>query len=491
VYTHSRSFVWSLVLLGLADGPVRAQSPDAAPPAPSISVFGSIRSRAYLWNWFGDNPAGDYSYPGTLIRGGLSRHAPSWDWQIELALPVLLNLPADAVLPAPQGQLGLGATYFAANANSSDALALFPKQVFARFKNVAGVNGQAVSVGRMEFNDGSEVTPKDATLAALKRDRISQRLVGTFGFSDVGRSMDGVEYAYAGADTNVTSIAGRPTQGVGPVNGWGELNIAVAYGAVTRQTGGVHAPGEFRVFGLWYDDYRHGVAKTDNRPAAVRSADTNGINIGTFGSHYLLLVPTAAGPIDVLFWGAGQAGSWGTLAQRSGAFSIEAGWQPPEPTAVRLWLRTGYDYASGDSSASDGSHGTFFQVLPTPRIYARLPFFNMMNSKDAFGELIVRPTSHVTVRADVHAIGLADADDLWYSGGGAFQPQTFGYTGRPSNGNGELATLLDVGVDWTVNAHVAVNGYYGRARGDAITQAIYPGDHSACLGYVEIVLRWP
>ena len=489
--SHLRSLIWCLALLGLADRPARAQSPDNPPEASSVSIFGSIRSRAYVWNWFGDNPAGDYSYSGTLIRGGLSGKARSWDWQVEFALPVLLNLPTDAVLPAPQGQLGLGASYFAANANSSSALALFPKQVFARFNDVAGVNGQAITVGRMEFNDGGEVSPKNATLAALKRDRISQRLLGTFGFSDVGRSVDGVQYSYAGTDTNVTSIAGRPTQGVFQVNGWGELNIILAYGAVTRQMGSEHAPGEFRVFGLWYDDDRHGVVKTDNRPASVRTADADAINIGTYGGHYLQILPTAAGPIDVLLWGAGQSGAWGTLAQRSGAFAAEAGWQPSAPTALGLWLRGGYDYASGDSDASDSTHGTFFQVLPTPRIYARLPFYNMMNSKDAFGEAIVRPTSSVTARADVHAIDLADAHDLWYSGGGAFQPETFGYTGRPSNGAEALATLSDVSVDWAVNRHVALNGYYGLARGAAIAQAIYSGDRSARFGYVEVILRWP
>ena len=31
------------------------------------------------------------------------------------------------------------------------------------------------------------------------------------------------------------------------------------------------------------------------------------------------------------------------------------------------------------------------QMLPTARIYARTPFFNLMDTVDAFGELILRP----------------------------------------------------------------------------------------------------
>ena len=99
------------------------------------------------------------------------------------------------------------------------------------------------------------------------------------------------------------------------------------------------------------------------------------------------------------------------------------------------------------------------------------------------------PAPRVTARVDVLAIDLADAHDLWYTGGGAFQPATFGYTGRPSNGASSLATLSDVSVDWAANSHVTVTGYYGYVRGGAVTQAIYAGDRSARFGYLECILR--
>jgi len=97
---------------------------------------------------------------------------------------------------------------------------------------------------------------------------------------------------------------------------------------------------------------------------------------------------------------------------------------------------------SGDGNPNDGVHGTFFQILPTPRVYARFPFFNMTNNRDTFGELVLRPAKALTIRSDVHSLALANRDDLWYSGGGMFQPWTLGYTGRPSNGQSGLATLF-------------------------------------------------
>jgi hypothetical protein len=462
-------------------------------PAPfkigDITVSGSLRTRVESWDWFSGAADNQYTFPGSILRLGLGQSKKAFDWQIEFALPFLLGLPDDAIAPGAQGQLGFGATYFAANSRNTNAAMLFAKQGYIRFKDLGGVAGQSLKLGRMEFIDGTEVTPKDSTLAALKRDRIAHRLIGNFAFSDVGRSFDGVQYALNRSRLNLTLIGARPTRGVFQVDGWGELNVNLFYGALTGQIPGKSASGEWRVFGLGYSDYRDGVVKTDNRPTAIRAADTGHINIGTYGGHYLQTIGTPAGALDFLAWGALQNGSWGRLAQRSSAFAAEAGWQPPVAGALRPWIRGGYDYGSGDGNPNDNTHGTFFQVLPTPRVYARFPFFNMMNNRDAFGEVILRPGKALTIRADIHSLRLANRNDLWYSGGGAFQPWTFGYTGRPSNGQLGLATLYDAGADYNVNNHAAIGAYYGRAMGKLVIQSIYPNGRNANYGYLELTFR--
>ena len=86
---------------------------------------------------------------------------------------------------------------------------MFAKQGFVRFKRLGGVEGQSLKLGRMELIDGTEITPKDGTLAALKRDRIAHRLIGNFGFSDVGRSFDGVQYNLNRSKLNLTLFGGR------------------------------------------------------------------------------------------------------------------------------------------------------------------------------------------------------------------------------------------------------------------------------------------
>ncbi len=473
----------------LAAWSAAAQSPAADPvKIGDVVVSGSLRTRIESWDWFEGNANNDYTFPGSMLRVSLSESWKSFEWQLEMAVPFLLGLPDDAIAPGAQGQLGFGATYFAANDRNRNPAMLFPKQGFVRFKELGGVAGQSLKLGRMEFIDGAEVTPHDSVLAALKRDRIAHRLIGNFSFSDVGRSFDGAQYVLDRSRMNLTLFGGRPTRGVFQVDGWGELDGNVFYGALTGAAGGKNAA-EWRVFGLGYSDYRDHVLKTDNRSAAARTADTEHINIGTYGGHYLQTVHSAAGILDFLFWGALQNGSWGRLTQRAWAFAAEAGWQPPVLPAVKPWLRGGYDYGSGDKNPNDGTHGTFFQVLPTPRIYARFPFFNMMNLRDAFGELILRPAKALTIRTDVHSLALADRNDLWYSGGGMYQPWTFGYTGRPSNGQAGLATLFDGSADYTVNPHASVGIYYGHAAGKLVIQSTYPKGRNGNLGFVELTFR--
>ncbi len=77
----------------------------------------------------------------------------------------------------------------------------------------------------------------------------------------------------------------------------------------------------------------------------------------------------------------------------------------------------------GEDDPTDARNGTFFQVLPTPRIYARMPFYNLMNLEDVFGSLSLR-AARVMLRAEIHGLRLAESADLWYQGGGAFERQT-------------------------------------------------------------------
>jgi hypothetical protein len=465
----------SAAVVGVAE-PVQAQRP---------TLSGSVRARVESWSWFESSGDDDYQFVGVLARGAVSQQLARLDWRIELAAPVLLGLPGQSLAPAPQGQLGLGAAYWAANDSVANAGAIFLKQAYVRWRSADTLHRHAVRLGRIEFVDGLETMPAQSALSALKRDRIAHRLIGNFAWSHVQRSFDGLHYTYDGAGANVTLLAVRPVQGVFNTNGWPELKVATVYGSLNSAARAAQRA-DWRVFGVYYRDDRDDPVplKTDNRPLAARQADRSDISIGTVGGHYLRLAPMGAATIDALVWGAGQLGSWGTLDHRAYAFSAELGVRPR--SAANVWLRAGYTRASGDASPADDEHGTFFQMLPTPRWYARFPFYNLMNTEDRYGAIVVGSSARIQARAELHQLALTDASDLWYAGGGAFEPGSFGFAGRPSNGETGLGRLLDLGIAYRPAKALSLNGYLGWVHGAGIIDRIYPGGHHALLGYLEV-----
>ena len=472
-----------------ASSPPLPPSPSPASPPAAKYKLGPLelsvnwRTRTEGWNWFeGSTGNSDYGLWNSLLRVGIGQTQESIDWFIEGEQPSILGLPNDAVVAAPQGQLGLGGSYYAANNNHTNEANGFVKQAFVNFKHLGPV---ALKLGRFEYFDGAELKPADPMLATVIQTRIANRLISNFGFSAVQRAFDGVQLSLNSRQNNLTFFGARPTEGVFQVKGMDELDVDIYAGTYTRSINTKKSAGELRVFGMGYIDHRTLVLKTDDRPQAVRSADHGRIEIATYGVDYAdVYTAEHVGKFDFLVWGALQNGSWGDQTQHAAAFVGEAGWQAPV-TMLKPWISAGYSYGRGDGDPNNGRHSTFFQLLPTPRPYARFPFYNMMNNEDLYATLNVRPSSKLSLRSEVHALRLASASDLWYLGGGAFQPKTFGYTGRPSDGNRGLANVWDLSADYQVTRSFSTTLYYGHAWGKKVVAAIYPKDANGQYVFLE------
>lgn len=471
----------TLSVIAIAATSCLAQSASAGPPL-SVSVYD--RTRVDTWQWFAAPPYDNtYPYVESLLRVGVAQHLHRWDWQLELAQPAVLDVPNDSVSSVTaRGQLGLGGTYYAAN-NNTEPAAAFLKQGFLRYHS----EDKDIRLGRFEFIDGQEIQPKNSAISWLQTNRIGHRLIGNFGFSNAQRSFDGLDAHMNFAGFNLTAMASRADQGVFNMNGNPELNVDLQYLALTRSQFKQRVL--WRAFGLGYHDGRTGLTKTDNRALAVRAADHRNIRLATYGGDLLAAIPSGPGQFDFLFWGALQNGSWGALGQSANAVAVEGGYQMTKtPTAP--WLRGGWFRSSGDNNATDGTHNTFFQILPTPRIYARVPFYDLMNDTDEFVQLIDKPVKPLALRADLHWLQLTSAHDLWYQGGGAFDNKVFGYVGRPANNASSLASLADISADWQVNKSLGLNFYYAYAQGKTAVAAIYPTNRNMQYGYIEIVYHW-
>lgn len=443
---------------------VAAQTPAPAPPPKWY--FGSLRMRVEDWHFFDPGKGeGDYTFGSYQLRFGVRHTFGKTDAQVEIEQPSLFNLPAHAALPAPYGQLGFGASYYAANGTTTHPAGIFLKTATLSRKFA---NGQW-RIGRFVYVDGNERTPADPTVAAVARERVAQRLVGPNAFS-LGRTFDGGELRFGKG----TLVALRPTAGSTTVHGGSELDVALAYASyiVPRK----HSDSRF--FSLLFHDSRD-VVKVDNRPLAARTADTGDLTLYTLGADHVAVI----GKYDVVAWGNVQFGDWGALRHRANAFALEGGWHGP------VTIRAGYYRSSGDSNPSDGTHETWFPGVPTARTYGRFPFYNAMNSRDAFVQLSFKPRPTVTLAFETRHLGLTSSRDLWYSGGGASDDNTFGVSGRPANGHSDLANIVDGNIDWRINPSTTVTLYAAHANGGGVVSAIFKGE-KANLVYLEVVRRF-
>ena len=482
--------LWSVLGVAWAQEP----PPAVVPPPPQTLKLGSVdvsltwRSRAEHWDWFeGTTGNSHYVFGHSQLRVGLGQKRPRVDWFVEGEHVAIVGLPTDAIGPSPLGQLGLGAAYYAANGGRANAANAFVKQAFVQFKPFGR---SRLKLGRFEFFDGVEATSTDPVVTSVVQTRVAHRLISNFGFTAVQRTFDGAQYAWNAGAHNMTAFAGRPTAGIFQVNGMNDVDVQAYYGAYNKSFKTATGAGSLRVFGIGYIDTRSTVLKTDNRSTVVRTADQGDIKLGTWGADYVHVFHTKdAGTFDVMGWGVAQTGAWGNLTQRAGACVAEAGWQSTT-NALRPWISGGYSWGSGDSDPNDSTHGTFFQLLTTPRQYARFPFYNMMNNGDAYATLNIRPLSALAVRSELHRLWLADAADLWYLGGGVFQQSTFGFQGRPSGGSTRLSTVWDISGDYPLTRGLNLTVYYAYASGQGPIANIYPIHNNGQLAYVETTVHF-
>ena len=445
----------------------------------SLTTSVMWRVRVENWSFFDPGIAGvdeNYIFAASLIRAGVGgKVGKSQEWKLELSQVAFGELPENSIAPAPAGDLGLGATYYRWNRGRDGSI--FLKQAYWQWRS----DTTTFRLGRFEFSEGTERMPKDPTLSWLRRNRIQERLIGPFGFTHVQRSFDGLLLSRDCKGGNFTLTLFRPTRGAFDLKGNDQLSeVTVLYGSWTSA---FDPKNDWRLFALHYRDTRD-VVKTSNTPGI-----TEDVKVTTLGGHYLRTIDTKEGKADFLLWGAWQFGDWGQLDHKAHAYALELGYQWTK-AKCQPWLRLGYFVGSGDNDPNDGDHKTFFQVLPTARLYARTPVYNLMNNRDLFVQLMLKPTKNVSLRLDWHKLWLTKSQDLWYAGGGAFNNSAFGYTGRPSGGSTRLMDVLDLSIDYTPNPNMTWTLYLAKLMGKDVVRSSFPASSNGFYAYLEFVRRW-
>jgi hypothetical protein len=471
--------------LAIAPAATLAAPLEAAGPLDSrIRLELTNRLRGEFWSFF-DTPStgptrnANYDFLGNRFQLGL-RVARD-------PLELFAQLQHSLVWPAPENAPGAGGAYFL---NTRRELQQEPilRQGWLRWRGALGVAGLSTALGRQLYRDGLESPAQDPTLQWIQRARIAERLIGPFDYTHIGRSFDGGQLAYDLPRLNLTGFGFVPTAGGFEISANREIaSVQIAGLALTAKESprlpGTHA----RLFWIFYNDHRNVVA-ADNRLLAARQADRGNLELHTLGAHLAHVRALGPGKADLLAWAAGQAGDWQSLTHRAWAYALEAGWQWPGLWAGP-WLRGGVNSGSGDGDPGDGRHGTFFQILPTPRIYAQFPFYNMMNNQDVFVQALLRPHRMLHVRTDLRWLRVTSSRDLLYAGGGATSQRVFGYSGTPAGGRNELGYLVDLGITLTPVDFLTIYSYYGHVFGQGVINQAFRG-RDADYGYVEATLSF-
>jgi hypothetical protein len=480
-----------LVVAALETPPLEDASRRALPD--DLWLYGENLTRFEKWSAF-EAPGGgdgDYDFVGNRLRLGLRGDRPGFGLHVAGQFTRLWSLPDDAA-----GTVGTGPLYFAHAARPTsghtggreDTWDLYLKYLWLEARDVGGT-GLSVRAGRMGYASGMEATTADDTLDWIKRARVSSRLISEYAWSHFERSFDGALVTWDHAPGRLSLAALRPTQGAFADDAGKRIDeIDVLAAAYTAKPGRWLPFGETQLFAYRYDDDRNVTTRPDN--SGVASPRGQDVDVRTLGAHWVAAHPVGAGKADWLVWGAWQTGDWFDATHRAWAGTLELGYQrrdwPWQP-----WLRAGYLHGSGDRSPSERRHTTFFQMLPNARLYSFATVANLMNARDAFAQLLLDPGERTQVRFDVHRLWLAHEDDVWYAGSGptlSTGPLT-GWTVRPSGGDDELATSLELTLTHELSPLVGLHLFYARVLGDDVVHNLF-ADDDLDFFYAEMTLRF-
>ncbi len=420
-----------------------------------------------------------YDFVSSKMRLGFGFTSKLVDAYGEFNWTQFFGLPRNA-------SYGTGALYYGQNNGARDVGKVGIDQAWLRAR-LPGYENLSVTIGRFKYNSGLEykTKPKNKRLQWLRKLRISQRLIGGFEWSRVGRAFDGFQVSWDDKAFNITVAGMQPTPGGfyldymdDDYNGYNTHDVDILTAVFTLKDTVIQGF-DAQFFYYYYNDNR-GLPNQDPE-------------IHNFGGHLLYVTPKVGpGSFDFLFWGDIQTGVWGPNEQSAYAYAIEAGYKF-EDIAWQPWVRGGFFQGSGDDDPNDNDRDTFFMMMPTLRIYAMTPWYNLMNTTYCFGQLMIKPLKNVLIRTDFTKLWLTEEEDAWYQGSGVTRADIFGFkpiTGHIGKGDDDLGTMWDFSV--FIKDLYKYNGvsfgldlYYSHVWGGDVVEDTFSADDDLDFFYAE------
>ena len=393
-----------------------------------------------------------------------------------------------AVLELGSGASGAGGLYRSNNGGDKHPASVRPNQLFAEFRPSSE---SWVRLGRSTIDMGTLIDYEEKNWSFLKRKRLSQRLVGSVGWSHSARSYDGISALFSWEGHRFHLFAAEPTTGVFVVDGDAyKRQKKLLFGGIdwTAERGTLFEDSEIGAFFIAYTDHRN--------PAKV-AGYFGDIEVYTLGGSWLGVYPLGPGRVDALLWGAFQFGDYADVGpatpaknrdQLAGALIAEVGYQLPDVWS-QPWLRFGVNWGSGDSDLDDSDRNTFFNILPTNHLYyGYADQFALQNLIDLLVQLKLAPIGKLAVELSYHRFWLQEDSDFRWSGTGAFSRQNLGFVRNGQNGSSDLGHELDLVMSLPLQHGVVVSGGISRLwGGDAFDAG---PRQNATFGFVQVAFHY-
>lgn len=284
-----------------------------------------------------------------------------------------------------------------------------------------------------------------------------ERLIGAFGWNNIGRVFDAAKARWQNAWFAADIFTSRP---VIPVDG--KFNVENDYewfsGIYLTTT---KVPDNTLELYILSRNVGRNAIRSEVSPQFPQPTARD---IYTFGGR-LKSLPDRFGKFDYTLEGAYQTGDFAATAtskrldQDAFMVSAQGGY-----TFGGLWasprLGAEYSFSSGDSNPNDGKHQTFDNLFPTNhKFYGYMDFLSLQNIHNIRGIFQLKPTPRFHVALEGHGFWLADTRDYFYNVGGG--PRTTGGYGLHPTYSNFVGTECDIIAGYAVSRFAQLEVGYG------------------------------
>lgn len=304
-----------------------------------------------------------------------------------------------------------------------------------------------------------------------------QRLIGSFGWSNVGRSFDGVTLRWQGKKTWLDGFYGRVDQEILKET----IPATMPPGQMASATRGDFLAG---VYAQWRtrDADQWEAYFLDFSDSAEAAGEVTGEDGATSVKAYGARAKSGIGRFDYTAEVVLQGGTFNGDDHDALAVGAQLGLTLGE--AKRWRVHGGYDFATGDADSTDGEHEEFFNFFPTNHLpYGYMDLFGWRNLKSPWAGLAWTAPRH-KAQARVFRFELDEPGGRWSNAGGT----TLGFD--PAGGSGtKVGREIDLTYSFKWTDQVAVEANVSRFEPDDFAEATR-GDAPSHFGYLQLTVTF-